>query len=83
MKTLFMTLLVLGSTLLLASEDRGGPRGGGDRQPPQEAIEVCEGQSENSVCEVTTPRGDTLEGTCHTTPDEKYFACRPNNMPRR
>lgn len=50
------------------------------RTPPKEAIEICVGQEENSQCTVTTPRGDELVGKCMTTPDNKYFACVPENM---
>ena len=51
-----------------------------ERKPPQEAISICEGKSDGDTCTVKTPRGDTLEGTCSNTPDNKYFACKPNNM---
>lgn len=49
------------------------------REPPEEAITACEGQAEGNECSVTTPRGDTLEGTCKYTPDDKYFVCEPEN----
>ena len=46
------------------------------RMPPQSAIDACAGQSEGTACEVTTPEG-TKSGDCAYTPDNKYFACRP------
>jgi hypothetical protein len=82
MKKLLMTLAFLSATLLIANDGRGGQRGGMDRQPPQEAISVCEGQSEGATCEMTTPRGESVSGTCTNTPDGKYFACKPENMKR-
>lgn len=56
-----------------------------ERKPPEEAITTCEGKSNGESCSMTTPRGDTVEGICSNTPDNKYFACNPNNMrsPRR
>lgn len=55
---------------------------GGERKPPQEAIDICKGQSEGSECKVTTPRGDTLTGICQNTPDDKYFVCMPEGGPK-
>ena len=46
------------------------------RMPPQSAIDACAGQSEGTACEVSTPDG-TKSGDCAYTPDNKYFACRP------
>jgi hypothetical protein len=77
--TILLTTLVA-ATIVMAnqnSNERGGQRE--MREPPQEAISICEGQSEGNSCSVTSPRGDTLEGTCKNTPDEKYFACIPKN----
>lgn len=50
------------------------------REPPQEAISICEGRSEGDSCSINSPRGDTLSGRCQNTPDGKYFACKPENM---
>lgn len=81
MKKLLVTLMILGSTLAIANEDRSERRGG-DRQPPQEAIDICVGQAADSTCQITTPHGDVLEGTCKYTPDQKYFVCMPERGPR-
>ncbi len=75
-----IVLAIFGVTLVSANQ---GQRDGSDRQPPKEAIEICEGQEEGSSCQMTTRRGDTLDGTCKYTPDDKYFVCMPENMPRR
>jgi hypothetical protein len=48
--------------------------------PPQEAITACSDKAEGAACEANTPNG-TEEGVCAYTPDKKYFACRPKNMP--
>ncbi len=79
MKNFIITLAILVATFASAQ----GQRGGGDREPPKEAIEICEGQDAGSSCEITTPRGDTAKGTCENTPDDKYFACKPEKMSRR
>lgn len=50
---------------------------GGMQTPPQPALQACTGKADNSSCTVNTPNG-TLTGTCHNTPDNKYFACVPN-----
>lgn len=46
------------------------PRGGGSerarRGPPPEAIAACSGQGDGSTCRFTSPRGDTIRGTCRT-----------------
>lgn len=34
------------------------------RQPPPEAFEVCEGQSEGDIVSIISPQGDTVEATC-------------------
>lgn len=81
MKKTLIVLMILGSTLAIANESRGGERGG-DRQPPQEAIEVCEGKATDTACKMTSPHGDLVDGTCKYTPDEQYFACKPERRPR-
>ncbi|CAA6802874.1 MAG: Unknown protein [uncultured Campylobacterales bacterium] len=52
------------------------------RQPPIEAISICENKEEGSSCEIITRRGENVAGTCQTTPDDKYFACVPKNHKR-
>lgn len=58
----------------------GQQNNGLSRVPPQVAIDVCTGKSEGTSCEFTDPRGSKT-GTCVYTPDKKYYACRPNDMP--
>ena len=74
---------IIGATVSFAHE---GPCGGENQKdgckPPKEAIEICLGQATDTVCQMTTPHGDTLNGTCKYTPDEKYFACAPQRGPR-
>ena len=52
------------------------PMGQESRTPPQSAIDACAGKSEGTVCEVSSPAGNK-SGDCAYTPDQKYFACRP------
>lgn len=55
--------------------------GGEKRTPPQEAIDICKGLDTGAECTMTTPRGDSVTGTCENTPDNKYFACKPEGGP--
>ncbi|MBF0594770.1 MAG: hypothetical protein HQL22_07365 [Candidatus Omnitrophica bacterium] len=45
--------------------------------PPQSAIDACAGKAEGISCEVSNPEGSKT-GDCAYTPDNKYFACRPD-----
>lgn len=53
----------------------GQPNG---KQPPQEAIEACNGKQTNDTCTVNTPDGHTITGTCKTPPNAS-LACVPTN----
>jgi len=33
-------------------------------EPPQQAIDACQGQSEGTAVEMTTPRGDSMKAIC-------------------
>jgi len=81
MKKLILITL-LGATLSFANgpQNGQGPRNG---TPPEEAITACEGLNTNDTCNMTTPRGDSISGTCQNTPDEKYFVCMPEGMKKR
>jgi hypothetical protein len=61
----------------------GGPSGGspgagprGPRQPPAEAQAACAGLSSGSACRFTSPRGDTISGSCGTRAE--VLACVPD-----
>lgn len=73
---MILMLCVVGAVFASANEGKG-QRSGEERTPPQEAITICEGQESGAECEMTSPQGDTVAGTCEKTPDEKYFACKP------
>ncbi len=45
----------------------GNQQQGNNRQPPQEAIDACEGLAENDACTVTLPNRD-IEGVCFDAP---------------
>ncbi len=77
MKKVITTLAIIALTASFA--EARPPQGGQGGKPPQEAISACQDKDEGTSCSVETPRGDTLEGTCQNTPDDKYFACKPNN----
>lgn len=80
MKKFIVMVCVLGATMSFAQ----GPCRGGDSDctPPQEAIDACEGQSTDATCQVTSPQGDLISGTCKNTPDKKYFVCMPERKSR-
>ena len=80
MKKMIMTLTLLAVTASFAQN--GKPPRGQHGEPPKEAISACENKTEGTSCSVNTPRGDTLEGTCKNTPDNKYFVCEPKNHRR-
>lgn len=64
---------------------REGEGPSGDREmkaPPQEAIDACSGKAEGDACQCRGPRGEEEAGVCASTPDKKYFACRPERAPR-
>lgn len=75
-------LLTFCATTALLTVSYAQPSGEGKRTPPPEAIEACQGQEDGTECLMTTPRGDTLTGTCQNTPDNKYFACKPKRGPK-
>lgn len=63
------------ASLPLACMPAGGPGGHGPHSPPPEALSACSGIAVGDACAVDTPRGDTIEGTCRTTPQGN--ACMP------
>lgn len=78
MKKIIIALCVVGTVFSFANQGQR-PAGG---TPPAEAISACKGLETGTSCEVQTPRGDTVKGTCENTPDKKYFACKPEHGPR-
>jgi len=77
MKKIILTLPLLAISCLLANPDQTKPHP--PKTPPQKAIDACKNQESGASCSITTPRGDTLEGSCQNTPDNKYFACVPKD----
>jgi len=45
--------------------------------PPQEAVNACNGKSSGSLCSFTSPRGDVISGTCRIPPSSS-LVCVPN-----
>ena len=68
-------MLAMWSEAEPGGEDRRLPQG-----PPQEAIAACEGKSEGDSCEFTSPRDETISGTCRSI--EEQLACVPEGGPR-
>jgi len=59
-----VSLLLMGSTLVMAEGFGGPPPGSGNIKPPPEAIEACKDMNEGTEVEITTPRGDKLKAVC-------------------
>ena len=57
-----------------------GSGGGGQQGPPPEAFTACEGKKAGDKAEFTSPRGDTVSGTCEQDGDK--LVLRPDNPPR-
>ncbi|MFO0598954.1 MAG: hypothetical protein U0228_26840 [Myxococcaceae bacterium] len=57
------------------------PHGQGQHHgPPPEALAACASSSAGAACQVTTPDGQQLSGTCVAGPQGQALACLP---PRR
>ncbi len=75
------------ATALLCASAIAQPKGrGGDRGhrrgPPAEALQACEGLSENDSCAFESDRG-TVEGICRLSPEgQPPLACAPEKPPR-
>ncbi|MCI5146645.1 MAG: hypothetical protein D3923_14245 [Candidatus Electrothrix sp. AR3] len=52
----------------------------GQQGPPPEAFTACEGKEVGDTAELTSPRGDTISGTCEQDGDQ--LVLRPSNPPR-
>lgn len=65
------------------AEGAGCPKQRGPRRtgaPPAEAQAACTGKASGSACQFEGPPG--LEtGTCESTPDGKFFGCKPADRP--
>ena len=79
----FIMILSIGATLCLANGPQGGQGRGEMKEPPAEAISACKDKTEGDTCDITTPQGEAITGTCKNTPDDKYFVCMPENMERQ
>jgi hypothetical protein len=83
MKKILLLATVLAATISFANQNSNGQGQREMREPPQEAITICEGKSEGDTCSMTTPRGESVEGSCQNTPDGKYFVCMPEGHGQR
>ncbi len=72
---LLTTFMIFQTTNAFARPDR-------DRTPPASAISACEGQEEGASCTVEGRNGKEVAGQCTTSPDKKYFACKPERRGR-
>ena len=47
-----------------SGQNNNSPEGRQRREPPQEAINACDGKNAGDKVEFETPRGETVTGTC-------------------
>jgi hypothetical protein len=59
---------------------QNGTQGNNGQQPPQEAIDACNGLAQGASCSVNTPNG-TIAGTCKTPPNSSQLVCVPQGGP--
>lgn len=77
---LFAGLMLSLSSIAWAAPPKG-PGGEGQRMgPPQEAIDACIGKTEGESVSFTTPRGNTVNGTCQLKEDT--LVAVPENAPQ-
>lgn len=74
MQSFYLAALLAVFSITMASADT-------PPTPPDFAFAACEAAVENDSCEVTTPRGDTLVGTCRV--HAEALACVPDRPPHR
>jgi len=72
LSALFITLAT--NPLFAESNERG--------HPPAEAFEVCEGKSEGDTVTITTPEGDSIEGTCTAVRGDELVAMPAGGPPQ-
>jgi len=64
-RIVLILFLLMGSVWAVQAEEiNSPPRTQGRMKPPPEAIAACQGKSEGTAVQFTTPRGDTLKGVC-------------------
>ncbi|MEM8561801.1 MAG: hypothetical protein AAGF57_06180 [Pseudomonadota bacterium] len=51
--------------------------------PPPEALAACDGSAAGDSCSFTSPRGDSIEGSCIVPRSDKGLACKPEGGPPR
>lgn len=72
--------MIEGELVLVPENAPGDGPPQGEHQPPQEAVSACENLNEGASCEVVTPHGDIIAGTCQALQD--LLACVPNDRPQ-
>jgi len=78
-KMALVVIMLFGIINFAIAQDNRGPQ---KRTPPKEAITACQNKDTGTACLMRTPQGDTLEGICKYTPDNKYFVCMPEGGPQ-
>lgn len=71
------TLGLLISSLAIAQR----PQGPGRQGPPPEAFDACASARVGDSCQFSGRRGEELQGSCVSAPDEK-LVCLPDNAPK-
>lgn len=69
-----------GTMVLRPDRSTSGGTTGGHRGPPPEAYQACVGKASGSRAQFTSPRGDTVSGTCER--EGERLVLRPDRPPR-
>jgi hypothetical protein len=79
-KQILSTLIILNTvTVSTYAEEAMSKHNNKHRGPPAEAIEACQNLADSVSCSITTPREETLDGTCRIPPRLKQLVCVPEN----
>ncbi len=79
-KVLIVTTLLTLYSMNAFGSDTGGQKSRGKHQgPPPEVYTACENKTAGDVAQFTSPRGDTIPGTCEQEGDR--LVLRPTNRP--
>jgi len=60
--------LIIAFCALAHAANNPPPAGGMNHVPPREAFEACDGKQAGDKATFTTPRGETMTGTCKMIP---------------
>lgn len=77
---ILFSFLLFSATVASAQPGQMNGAQGGHPGPPPEAYTACEGKQVGDSVQITTPRGDTITGTCEQM--DGRLVLHPDNMPQ-